>query len=52
MTAPSKKTEDDYYRVSLPQSEWLHIDRWLGDNVSLTSIVLTELNKIKKTYEK
>jgi len=52
MTAPNKETEDDYYRVSLPQSEWLHIDRWLGDNVSLTSIVLTELNKIKKTYEK
>lgn len=52
MTAPNKETEDDYYCVSLPQSEWLHIDRWLGDNVSLTSIVLTELNKIKKTYEK
>lgn len=52
MTAPNKEAEDDYYRVSLPQSELLHIDRWLGDNVSLTSIVLTELNKIKKTYEK
>lgn len=52
MTAPNKETEDDYYCVSLPPSEWLHIDRWLGDNVSLTSIVLTELNKIKKTYEK
>jgi len=44
--------DDDYYRVSLPKSEWLHIDRWLGDNVSLTSIVLTELNKIKKTRQK
>lgn len=52
MTTPNKETEDDYYRVSLPQSELLHIDRWLGDNVSLTSIVLTELSKIKKTYEK
>lgn len=52
MTTHKTDMEDDYYRVSLPQSEWLHIDRWLGDNVSLTSIVLTELNKIKKTYEK
>ncbi len=52
MVTPKNDIEDDYYRVSLPQSEWLHIDRWLGDNVSLTSIVLTELNKIKKTYEK
>lgn len=52
MTATKKETDDDYYRVNLPRSEWLHIDRWLGDNVSLTSIVLTELNKIKKTYEK
>lgn len=52
MTTPNKETEDDYYRVSLPPSEWLHIDRWIGDNVSLTSVVLTELNKIKKTYER
>lgn len=52
MTTHKTDMEDDYYRVSLPQSEWLHIDRWLGENVSLTSIVLTELNKIKKTYEK
>lgn len=52
MATPKNDIEDDYYRVSLPQSEWLHIDRWLGDNVSLTSIVLTELNKIKKAYEK
>lgn len=52
MVTPKNDIEDDYYRVSLPQSEWLHIDRWLGENVSLTSIVLTELNKIKKTYEK
>lgn len=52
MTAQNKKAEDDYYCVSLPPSEWRHIDRWLGDNVSLTSVVLTELNKIQKTYEK
>lgn len=52
MTAQKKKAEDDYYCVSLPPSEWRHIDRWLGDNVSLTSVILTELNKIQKTYEK
>ena len=52
MAFQNKAAEDDYYRVSLPQSEWLYIDRWLGDNVSLTSVVLTELNRIKKTNQK
>lgn len=45
-------TSDDYYSVSLPESEWTHIDRWFGTNVSMTSMVLTEWNKIQKTIEK
>ena len=44
--------KDDYCRISLPESEWTHIDRWFGTNVSLTSMVLTEWDKIKKTIEK
>lgn len=45
-------THDDYFSVSLPKSEWAHIDRWFGTNVSITSIVLTEWNRIRKTIEK
>lgn len=44
--------EDDYYTVDLPVSEWTKINRWFGTNVSLTSLVLTEWNKIQKTIEK
>ena len=40
---------DDYYTVNLPESQWTSIDKWFGDNVSLTSLVMTEQNKIKKT---
>ena len=43
---------DDYYTVNLPESQWTSIDKWFGDNVSLTSLVMTEQNKIKKTIEK
>lgn len=48
----SREEKDDYYCVDLPESEWTKIDRWLGTNVSLTSMVLTEWNKIQKTIEK
>lgn len=43
---------DDYYTVSLPESEWGNIERWFGTNVSMTSMVLTEWSKIQKTIEK
>lgn len=43
---------DDYYLVDLPESQWRNIDKWFDENVSLTSIVMTEHNKIRKTIEK
>ena len=46
------KNTDDYYTVNLPESEWTNINRWFGTNVSMTSMVLTEWNKIQKTLEK
>ena len=46
------KNTDDYYTVNLPESEWTNINRWFGTNVSMTSMVLTEWNKIRKTIEK
>ena len=43
--------ENSYDFVSVPQSEWPNIRKWFGDHVSMTSLVLTELNKIKRTKQ-
>ena len=43
--------EISYDFVSVPQSEWSNIRKWFGDHVSMTSLVLTELNKIKRTKQ-
>ena len=47
-----KKNESESYNfVSVPQSEWPNIHKWFGNRVSMTSLVLTELSKIKKTKQ-
>lgn len=43
--------DDGYYTVRLLESELTNVGRWFGTNVSMTSMVLTEWNKIQRTIE-